>query len=97
MLILRREAEEDIYQAFNWYESQHKGLGHSFLSELERVFEQIQERPQQYTRLQNSLRRALCRRFPYAIYFAQKGDKTVVLAVLHQRRHPVNWLNRIDG
>lgn len=30
-LIVRREAEADIDQAFAWYESQRPGLGHDFL------------------------------------------------------------------
>lgn len=30
-LIVRRDAEEDIDQAFTWYESQRPGLGHDFL------------------------------------------------------------------
>jgi len=43
MLNIGKEAEKDIKEAFNWYESQRQTLGLSFLSELESILEQIQE------------------------------------------------------
>jgi toxin ParE1/3/4 len=94
MLILRKEAEEDIQQAFDWYESQRSGLGSTYLAELEQVLEHIQEQPQRYPPVQNSLRRALCRRFPYAIYYLHQDSRVTVLAVMHQMRHPMHWQNR---
>jgi plasmid stabilization system protein ParE len=40
------------------------------------------------------MRRALVRRFPYAIYFRAAPDEIVVLAVIHGRRHPRHWQSR---
>ena len=39
-------------------------------------------------------RRALVRRFPYAIYFRPVSDEVVVLAVMHGRRLPRRWRSR---
>lgn len=41
-----------------------------------------------------SIRRALCKKFPYAVYFTRKNSDIIVLAVLHQRRQPTMWQNR---
>lgn len=92
MLILRKEAEEDIKKAHHWYESQQKGLGMQFLDEVERQLKRIDRRPSQFPQVDRSVRRALCRRFPYALYFILDDAGVVVLAVLHHRRHrPATW------
>lgn len=45
---LRAEAENDIFEAASWYESQRLGLGHDFLDAAEAVFQLIAEHPSQY-------------------------------------------------
>jgi plasmid stabilization system protein ParE len=40
------------------------------------------------------IRRVPVRRFPYVVYYRVEGDDTVVLAVLHGRRHPREWKKR---
>ena len=94
MLILRKEAEEDIREAYDWYESQHQFLGTSFLSEIESTLELIHENPQLYAHAYKSIRRALCKRFPYAIYYMENATNIVVIAVLQQRRKPTVWQKR---
>ena len=94
MLILRKEAEEDIRAAYEWYEKQRENLGRAFILEIGRTLEAMEERPEAYTRCFKSIHRALCRKFPYAVYFTCKKSDIVVLAVLHQRRHPMTWQNR---
>lgn len=94
MLILRKEAEEDIRAAYDWYEHQRPGLGRAFLIEIDRILGGVEERPDAYVQCFKSVRRALCMRFPYAIYFIHKNSNIMVLAVLHQRRHPASWQTR---
>jgi plasmid stabilization system protein ParE len=47
-----------------------------------------------YQDLRLGIRRALLRRFPYAVYFAVDGDVVVVIAVLHASRDPAEWQRR---
>lgn len=94
MLILRKEAEEDIRTANAWYEHQREGLGRAFLLEIDRLLGSVEERPDAYVQCFKSVRRALYMRFPYAIYFIRKNSDIVVLAVLHQRQHPASWQTR---
>jgi plasmid stabilization system protein ParE len=39
-------------------------------------------------------RRALLKRFPYAVYFAVDNEIIVVLAVFHTSRDPESWRRR---
>ena len=47
------------------------------------------------TRVATEARRALLRRFPYAVYFTVDREELVVLAVLHVARDPSEWQRRV--
>ena len=65
-----------------------------FLAELRAAYDRIADGPLQDQNLQSGIRRALLRRFPYAVYFAVEADAVVVLAVLHVSREPAEWQRR---
>jgi plasmid stabilization system protein ParE len=44
--------------------------------------------------IDNRVRRALLRSFPYSVYFMVEAKGVVILAVLHQHRHPDSWRTR---
>ena len=58
-LIIRPEAEIDIQEAFDWYETHQKSLGQDFIEELDGVFQRIEERPLIFQKIYGKLRRAL--------------------------------------
>lgn len=91
-LVLRPQAEVEILD--DWYEEQRPGLGGAFATEVDRALGRIVEAPLAYPRVRGETRRALMRRFPYAIYFHAMPDEIVVLAVIHGRRHPRSWQSR---
>ena len=88
--------EADIEAAFDWYEGEELGLGLEFLEEVRSAYDRILDRPFKYQDLRSGIRRALTRRFPYAIYFSIEGEVIVILAVLHTARDPVEWQRRIQ-
>ncbi|MDR4521490.1 MAG: type II toxin-antitoxin system HicB family antitoxin [Nitrosomonas sp.] len=45
MLILRKEAEQDLKDAYEWYESQQKNLGVTFISEIDAAINRIEGNP----------------------------------------------------
>jgi plasmid stabilization system protein ParE len=51
----------------------------------------VLESPAQFPEVEPGIRRALARRFPFAVYFLDEADAVVVLAVLHVRRSPPRW------
>lgn len=93
-LVVRPLAEEDLGEAFLWYEDQLPGLGHEFLRAVDAAFAAIQRGPERYPLVYRDLRRVLVRRFPYKVYFAARAGRIEVLAVIHGRRHPRRWRRR---
>jgi plasmid stabilization system protein ParE len=65
-----------------------------FLGEVARALSAIDDRPLAYAVVHKDVRRALLRRFPYAVFFVVEPGRVVVLAVLHQARDPERWRMR---
>jgi len=86
--IVRPLAEADAEDAARWYEDERAGLAERFLSDVDRTFAHIRERPFQFPTVSGEVRRALLHTFPYAVYFRASNEMVVVLAVLHLRRNP---------
>jgi plasmid stabilization system protein ParE len=93
-LEFRLEASADIAEAFSWYEAQRPGLGTEFDEEIDRTLGYVQDMPLAGRLIHRTLRRALVRRFPFAIYYALTADLIEVRGVLHSRRHPGHWRRR---
>jgi len=92
--IVRPLAEADLEDAARWYEDERAGLADRFLSDVDRTFARISERPFQFPTVSDEVRRALLHTFPYAVYFRASDETIVVLAVLHLRRNPRVWRGR---
>lgn len=93
-LISEPRADLDVEAAFDWYENERPGLGLEFLDELRAAYKRIAAGPLKYQDLRSGIRRALLKRFPYAVYFVVEDDVVVVLAVLRASRHPAEWQRR---
>ncbi len=94
-LILAPEAEQDIAEAYAWYEARRTGLGEDFLSSVEACSEAIRRTPDMHPIVHESYRRALVRRFPYALCY-EYGDGTVtVYSVFHTSLDPNKWRQRL--
>ena len=90
-----RAVEADVEAAFNWYEGEEPGLGLEFLEELRAAYHRILDHPLGYQDLRSGIRRALTRRFPYAVYFSIEEERIVIVAVLSTARNPEEWQRRI--
>ncbi len=90
-LVADPRVDLDIAAAYQWYEREKPGLGGEFLDQLLAAYDRIAVGALQYQDLRSGIRRALLRRFPYAVYFAVEGDLVVVLAVVHASRDPAEW------
>ena len=47
-IIVRPEAENDLREAFFWYEDKRQGLGHDFLLQIDAGLSSIQRNPKIY-------------------------------------------------
>jgi plasmid stabilization system protein ParE len=94
-LRLTPEAEADLADAFDYYEIQLPGLGDDFLAAIERHLGLVADNPAQYQVQYREVRRAVVRRFPYAIFYSIEENGVVVLAIDHQARDPAHWKARL--
>lgn len=90
------EAEQEMLEAASYYQSQATGLGVDFLSEVERAVKSIAEFPNTWPILEGELRRRLIKRFPFGILYRIESEEIVVIAVVHLRRKPGYWKERIQ-
>ena len=57
--------------------------GRRFREAMDALTERMSANPQQFPIAFKSVRRALLRRFPYALFFAASGDTLLVIACFH--------------
>ncbi len=86
----RLEAASDVTAARDWYNERRAGLGDDLVAALENVLELISEFPDAFPEIAGGLRRAMLRRFPYALYYRIDRDVVDVVAVLHNSRSPAS-------
>lgn len=95
-LVIRAKAEADLDEAFRWYQAQREGLGEDFLLCVDDVLERVRRTPELYPLVHRELRRAAVRRFPYGVFYVEREDAIVVVAVVHSARHPKTWQSRLE-
>lgn len=66
-LRLLPEAQQEIDDAFDYYEAQRTGLGSRFIAALERGYDLVDTYPRAWPRIRRSARWHKLNRFPYAI------------------------------
>src|SRR5689334_249136 len=93
-LRLRKAAQNEIEDAFEWYRSRSPTAALRFLVAVDEALVAIRERPETFPIVTGALRRALLRRFPYAVYFKVYDRTVAVVGVVHGHRHPRTWLRR---
>ena len=87
-LRVRRRAELDLDEAYDWYELRAVGLGESFLQSAEACLARIQRHSEAYALAHGRVRRARLHRFPYSVFYVIRENSIDVLAVYHGRRRP---------
>lgn len=85
----------DLLDAFWWYQRKQTGLGHAFRDNVELVLDKLAQNPMVHPLVYLTVRRAFIRCFPFGIFYILQDNTIIVLAVLHARRDPVNWKDRL--
>jgi toxin ParE1/3/4 len=93
-IVVRPEAAREVQEAFDWYEEKSEGLGLEFLRAADACMAGIKRNPLASPALHGDVRRALLRKFPYAIFYVVTEERIVVLACFHAKRDPVDWVRR---
>ena len=93
-LSIRKEAEADIAEAFQYYEHCRDNLGSDFVLCIEESLSRIKKNPKQYKTIYKHVHRALVRRFPYGVYYVVNNTQIVIIGVVHARKNPKHWQAR---
>lgn len=76
------------------YDRQAPGLGNSFIAHVETVLDQLSDYPEMYQVIFRPVRRAVLRRFPFAVIYHLRPASVEVLGVLPCRADPELLLKR---
>jgi plasmid stabilization system protein ParE len=93
-VVFRPEAENEVLETRRWYEERQEGLGAEFASAVDAMVERIMTSPLAFPCVHGETRRAVLRRFPYAMYFRVLADGAIVVLAVHGRQHPSHWRTR---
>ena len=89
------EAEIEFVQAVDYYEEVEKDLGLDFTFEIYSTIERVLAHPLAWPVIDDDIRRALVRKFPYGILYSQIEEDIYIIAVMNLNREPDYWKNRI--
>ncbi len=93
-VVFRPPAEAELEEAQGWYEERTRGLGQEFVTCVQATIEVVSRNPEQFQRVDGEVRRALVRRFPYAVLYLADPESVAIIAVFHTSRDPVGWQGR---
>src|SRR5436305_6618081 len=85
-LVFMPEVEGDLDEAYAWYEGHQQGRGDDLLSRVDACIEAIRRIPEARAFCYKHYRRALVRKFPYAVYYGYSQGTVTIYAVLHTSR-----------
>ena len=90
------EAETELAEAAEWYESKRAGLGVELVAVIDRAFHEIQDAPLVCAQWvpDRPFRKKVLTRFPYVVFFRVDEHVVEVVAVAHAKRRPGYWLGR---
>lgn len=94
-LIIVPEAQKDVNEAYCWYEDRRSGLGEEFLGCVDACIQAICRMPDLHPTIHEEYRRALVRRFPYAVFFEYSAEKVTVYSIFHTSQNPKKWHSRL--
>jgi toxin ParE1/3/4 len=93
-LTISEAAEDDLRDAFHWYEEQKSGLGERFENHVNDCMQDALENPLKFQIRYSETHICFMKIFPYGIHFVVKGKEVLVVAVFHTSRNPKRWEKR---
>lgn len=88
------EAEAELWDAVEFYESRCPGLGWDFAKEIRESIHLLQQFPDRWPVREDGTRRYLLHRFPYLVIYLYHEDHLWITAIAHCKRRPGYWSDR---
>ena len=89
------EAVAEADAAANFYSERRCELGIRLLNSLDETLGRISIKPEIYRELEPGIRKTRLKTFPYALVYRIRNDKVEIIAVMHVRRRPGYWKDRV--
>ena len=86
---------DELNDAISYYEDVEEGLGHRFYREIRNSLDRVKSYPEAWDLLSERTRRCRTKVFPYGIIYQIRKDEILVVAIMHLRRHPGHWEERV--
>ena len=93
---LHPEVENDLTQASEYYQHNRNGYGVRFLENYVKSINVIRQFPEIGTFYIADILCTRIREFPYSIFYLNLEKSIFILAVIHDRRRPGFWMNRMN-
>ena len=90
------EAREDIVEAADWYRERSTRAARDFTRRVEAATRRVGRNPFRYPQIRGEARHLVLARFPYSLIYLVDGDEVVVVSCFHQRRDPIDWIQRLE-
>ena len=94
-VVYTAKAQQDLEQAFNWYEHQLSGLGRQFLHQVEQVIKRMAQFPEMYPCVyqfeSQCFRRAVLKQFPFVLFYTVESSEIVIHAIFDCRQSPSHY------
>ena len=88
-------AREEFLAAATHYEAAAAGLGHDFITAVERAVTRIAAFSEHGSPHLEGTRRVVLRRFPFSVVYLLEAESILIVAVAHHGRRPGYWRNRV--
>jgi len=89
------EADAEFTDAIRYYAEIARELGIRFYREMERLIREVCVHPERFRMVDPPARRHFSAQFPYAIIYLVKADHVWIAAIMHMKRKPGYWRERV--
>jgi plasmid stabilization system protein ParE len=90
-------AQIELEEGVRYFNQQQAGLGYEFMQEVAAAIDRILKFPEAWNPLSKRTRRCRTKRFPYGVVYQIRGDRILVVAIMHLHRKPFYWRNRVKA
>lgn len=88
-------AVEEIAEAADYLDQETPGLGDEFIEEVQRTIGRLRLNPYVGPKIESRVHKIRLRRFSYDLIYLIPPSSVIVVAVVHHRRDPGYWGNRL--
>lgn len=88
---LTPRARAELHEAVRWYAAHSKRVAQRFTVAYRHARHVVATDPERSPELEPGIRRILFRGYPYALLYSINGERVLILAIKHHRRHPDYW------